>query len=56
MDPARRRALAAHYTPERLARAYEVRDASEPGLSIADWFEHHLATMDAALATYLRGG
>ncbi|MCB1918075.1 MAG: hemerythrin family protein [Rhodocyclaceae bacterium] len=23
---------------------------------LADWFEHHLATMDAALATYLRGG
>lgn len=29
-------------TPERLARAYEVRDASEPGLSIADWFEHRV--------------
>lgn len=29
-------------TPERLARAYEVRDASEPGLSIADWFDHRV--------------
>lgn len=29
-------------TPERLARAYEVRDAAEPGLSIADWFDHRV--------------
>ena len=29
-------------TPARLARAYEVHDASEPGLSIADWFDHRV--------------
>ncbi len=27
-------------TPERLRRAYEVEGATEPGLSIAEWFEH----------------
>ena len=29
-------------TSERLARAYEVRDAAEPGRSIADWFDHRV--------------
>jgi len=29
-------------TPERLARAYEVTGASEPGLSIAHWFDHRV--------------
>ena len=29
-------------TPERLARAYEVNGASEPGLTIAQWFDHRV--------------
>jgi len=29
-------------TPERLARAYEVDGAAEPGLSIAAWFDHRV--------------
>ena len=29
-------------TPERLQRAYEVSGVCEPGLSIAEWFEHRV--------------
>ncbi len=29
-------------TPARLARAYEVNGADEPGLSIAEWFDHRV--------------
>lgn len=29
-------------TPERVARAYEVDGAAEPGLSIAEWFDHRV--------------
>ena len=39
-------------TPERLQRAYEVDGVCEPGLSIADWFEHRVWAAEQTLGPF----
>ena len=39
-------------TPQRLARAYEVGDSTEPGLSIADWFDHRVWQSEQVLGPF----
>lgn len=39
-------------TPERLRRAYEVDGATEPGLSIAEWFEHRVWSAEQTIGPF----
>ena len=39
-------------TPERLQRAYEVTGAGEPGLSIAEWFDHRVWTDEQTIGPF----